>query len=70
MTTLERRHTTLAGAGLAQGSRQETRGTSMIILTASGRGWQIETVTTLGYGEQEGRQVRMQGGIAAQLSTQ
>jgi len=52
MTTLERRHRTLAGTGLAQGSRQETRGRSMIILTASGRGWRIESVRTLGYGEQ------------------
>jgi len=61
MTALERRHRTLAGAALAQGSRQETRGRRMIILTASGRGWRIESVRTLGYGEQGGRQVRMEG---------
>jgi len=70
MTTLERRHRTLAGTGLARGSRQETSGRSMIILTASGRGWRIESVRTLGYGEQGGRQVPMQGNVAAQLRTQ
>jgi len=70
MTTLERHHRTLVGAGLEQGSRQETRGRSMIILMASRRGWRIESVRTLGYGEQGGRQVRMQGSVATQLSTQ
>jgi len=70
MTTLERRHRMLAGAGLVQGSPQETRGRSMIILTASRRGWRIEIVRMLGYGEQGGRQVRMQGSVAAPLRTQ
>ena len=70
MITLERRHRTLVGAGQAQGSRQETRGRSMIILTASGRDWRIESFRTLRYGEQGGRQVRLQGSVAAQLRTQ
>jgi len=70
MTTLERRHKTLAGAGLAEGLRQETRGRSMIILTPSGRDLRIESVRTPGYGEQGGRQVQIEGSVAAQLRTQ
>ena len=39
-------------------------------MTASGRGWWIERVRTLGNREQGGRQVRMQGSVDAQLRTQ
>ena len=42
----------------------------MIIQRASGRSWRIESVRTLGYGEQGGPQVWIQGMVAIQLKIQ